>query len=313
MLEANKQSSPFQVYASIRIDPNLVNVKMSQIMYVDILQEILIDGHTAGPGTPSVLIIDVDDRHQLASIKPKGDSVYIAECTPRIKGLHIIAIYWNDQPARENPGILNVIPLSLETYFRIDICNAGFGSRDVLITNPKGLLVPLKIVDNEDGTYNATYAPNDIGRHRININFDNIPNLGNDVDADIDIAIVHNADRTFNIFYTPHKTGKYVVKIKFGEQDISNGDFAVMAGNDDKYNRDRQLTETATSRNTTIQQQLVDFQLFVGANAFHDVSALVRTSTGCIHTPVIRDNQDGTISIKYQLSEVGLHELNLFC
>lgn len=40
--------------------------------------------------------------------------------------------------------------------------------------------------------------------------------------------------------------------------------------------------------------------------------ALIRTPTGRIHTPIIEDNQDGTVSIKYQPSEVGLHELDVF-
>ncbi len=40
--------------------------------------------------------------------------------------------------------------------------------------------------------------------------------------------------------------------------------------------------------------------------------ALVRTPTGKFHTPIIDDNQDGTVSIKYQPSEIGLHELDVF-
>ena len=40
--------------------------------------------------------------------------------------------------------------------------------------------------------------------------------------------------------------------------------------------------------------------------------ALIRTPTGNFHTPIIGDNLDGTVSIKYQPSEVGLHELDVF-
>jgi hypothetical protein len=40
--------------------------------------------------------------------------------------------------------------------------------------------------------------------------------------------------------------------------------------------------------------------------------AVIRTPTGKLHTPTIGDNQDGTVSIKYQPSEVGLHELDVF-
>ena len=38
---------------------------------------------------------------------------------------------------------------------------------------------------------------------------------------------------------------------------------------------------------------------------------MIRTPTGKIHTPLIEDNHDGTVLIKYQPAEVGLHELNV--
>ncbi len=40
--------------------------------------------------------------------------------------------------------------------------------------------------------------------------------------------------------------------------------------------------------------------------------ALIRTPNGKCHTPIVDDNQDGTVSIKYQPSEIGLHELDVF-
>lgn len=42
-----------------RLDANRVNVKMSPIMRANVLQEILIDGQAAGPGSPSVDITDI--------------------------------------------------------------------------------------------------------------------------------------------------------------------------------------------------------------------------------------------------------------
>lgn len=45
---------------------------------------------------------------------------------------------------------------------------------------------------------------------------------------------------------------------------------------------------------------------------FCSLLAVIRTPTGRFHTPIIEDNQDGTVSIKYQPSEVGLHELDVF-
>ena len=50
----------------------------------------------------------------------------------------------------------------------------------------------------------------------------------------------------------------------------------------------------------------------VDLSRLHSRLALIRTPTGKFHTPIIEDNQDGTVSIKYQPSEVGLHELDVF-
>lgn len=46
---------------------------------------------------------------------------------------------------------------------------------------------------------------------------------------------------------------------------------------------------------------------------FHSsIVASIRTPTGRLHAPIIEDNHDGTVSIKYQPAEIGLHELDVF-
>ena len=50
--------SPFRVNIRDRLDANHVNVKMNSTMRANVLQEIVIDGQSAGPGNPSVEITD---------------------------------------------------------------------------------------------------------------------------------------------------------------------------------------------------------------------------------------------------------------
>ena len=86
-------------------------------MRANVLQEILIDGQAAGAGTPSVEISDIhgkvpstsifftdrnvdSGRRKPASIRSRGDGVYVAEFTPQIEGPHHIDIFWSDQPIR---------------------------------------------------------------------------------------------------------------------------------------------------------------------------------------------------------------------
>ncbi|CAM2708294.1 unnamed protein product [Rotaria socialis] len=369
--------SPFRVNVRDRLDANRVNVKMSSTIRANVLQEIIIDGQTAGPGAPSIDITDIHGRRKPASIRPRGEGVYVAEFTPQAEGPHRIDINWSDKPIPQSPfniqvlplfepnkiiidgpGIRNGIPASLETYFRIDTRDAGFEQPDILIKNPEGLLTTSKVINNADGTYKVIYKPNDVGRYLINVNYGGIPvnnspfnvkveptgdptkchisgnginpnlqvgeeysitvdthdagpgavtcrirsTLGNDLDLDI----VDNEDGTYNLFYTPHNPGNYVIKIKFGGQDIPGGDFVVTAGDTHKYIRNQ------TDSFTTSQYRPVDFRLPVGGGKLSDITASIRTPTGKFHTPILDDNLDGTVSIKYQPSEIGLHELDVF-
>ncbi|CAF1686139.1 unnamed protein product, partial [Adineta ricciae] len=59
--EQHVPGSPFHVNVRDRLDASHVNVKMSSTMRANTLQEIVIDGQTAGPGNPS---IDITDSHE---------------------------------------------------------------------------------------------------------------------------------------------------------------------------------------------------------------------------------------------------------
>lgn len=110
-------------------------------------------------------------RRKPASIRPRGEGVYVAKLTSQAEGPHRININWSDQavPQRydlfsfvkineismymfyspfnvkvlphfepnkvtvDGPGICDGLPASLETYFRIDTREAGVENPNVLI------------------------------------------------------------------------------------------------------------------------------------------------------------------------------------
>ena len=49
----------------------------------------------------NTFIIHFIGRRKPASIRPRGDGVYVAEFTPQIEGPHRIDINWSDQPIRQ--------------------------------------------------------------------------------------------------------------------------------------------------------------------------------------------------------------------
>lgn len=49
----------------------------------------------------TTLFFRIIGRRKPASIRPRGEGVYVAEFTPQTEGLHRIDINWTDQPIRQ--------------------------------------------------------------------------------------------------------------------------------------------------------------------------------------------------------------------
>ncbi|RZC35933.1 filamin-A [Asbolus verrucosus] len=65
----------------------------------------------------------------------------------------------------------NGVPASIPTTIKIDTQEAGYGDLDVEILGPDGNPRPVKVSDNGDGTYSATYVPDDCGRYKIDVKY----------------------------------------------------------------------------------------------------------------------------------------------
>ena len=92
-LTLDSLGSPFRVQVRDRLDPNRVNVKMSQTMRANVLQEILIDGQAAGPGSPTVEITDIHGRssslhERIARMATRDRSSLIQRTNERTKERH---------------------------------------------------------------------------------------------------------------------------------------------------------------------------------------------------------------------------------
>jgi hypothetical protein len=48
-----------------------------------------------------IVLMFISGRRKPASIRSRGDGVYVAEFTPQIEGPHRIDIYWSDEPIRQ--------------------------------------------------------------------------------------------------------------------------------------------------------------------------------------------------------------------
>merc|ERR1719462_1014424 len=110
--------------------------------------------------------------------------------------------------------------------------------------------------------------------------------------SDLDIDIMDNRDGTFNIFYTPRAVGTYDIKIKFGGQEIPGGSFTVMAAEESQF-------------------RAVDLLIPI-PGFFDNITANVTMPSGKTAKPNLKDNGDGSITVHYQPTEIGLHQLDIF-
>ncbi|XP_068916696.1 filamin-A isoform X4 [Tenebrio molitor] len=260
----------------------------------------------------------------------------------------------------------NGVPASIPTTIKIDTREAGFGDLDVKILGPDGNPRPVKISDNGDGTYSATYVPDDCGRYKIDVKYDgkevtetpipvqayaignaekckiteglertlfsgesycitvNTENAGTGAvtcrirstsGSDLDINIVDNGDGTVNIYYSVKDADDYTINIKFGGQPIPGGFYTFTAeevSKSEKTSVSHSQTDSVVKKTSSQAKQTfrpLNFDNIPLPSTGGHVTAEIKMPSGTVDKPVIEDNHDGTVSIRYDPREEGLHEL----
>ncbi|XP_037819332.1 filamin-A isoform X3 [Lucilia sericata] len=136
----------------------------------------------------------------------------------------------------------------------------------------------------------------------------------------VDIDVIEK-DGFFDIFYALNDPGDYDVNVKFGGKDIPNGSFSIKAVEStgefaqyiEEHTKVIKTTTTQTSghlvngKDTTYRT--VAFEKFPVPTTGGIVVAEVKMPSGKVDKPVIQDNRDGTVSVKYDPKEEGTHEL----
>ena len=187
--EQNVPGSPFRVYIEDPVDSGKVSVQLPEKpMRVNQPADIIVDGRSAGKADARLDVYDSHGRGKPIPLQAKTDGLYVGTLTPTTEGLHRIDCKWNGTSIPRSPFNVNVLPsfeprkvkvdgpgvrpgvrASLATGFIVDTKEAGVAPLDVNIRDPEGNLVTPTIQNNQDGTYNVNYMPEDIGRYTINV------------------------------------------------------------------------------------------------------------------------------------------------
>ncbi|XP_065219553.1 filamin-A isoform X2 [Planococcus citri] len=250
---------------------------------------------------------------------------------------------------------------SIPTEFGIDTSQAGVGNLDVQVIGPDSQPRKAKVIDNENGTYQVQFTPDDCGLYSIPVKFNGqnvpssplhvqayatgnaneckLPPIHNEVlrsneehkliiDAkkaghgkatcriksisgkDADVKVIDNGDGTFTIYYKLQEPGEYTLNVKFGGQPVPGGLCAFTVKDEEEYLQHVKKYSEQSSVNS-VQEEFRSFTLNnipLPTTGGH-VTAEVKMPSGKVDKPVIEDNRDGTVSLKYEPREEGLHEL----
>lgn len=125
--------------------------------------------------------------------------------------------------------------------------------------------------------------------------------------SDLDINIVDNGDGTVSIFYKVEDAGEYTINIKFGGQTVPGGFYTFMAEESVSKTEQSSVSQSKTSEKKKYRAVNLD-NIPLPSTGGH-VTAEVKMPSGKLDRPIIEDNHDGTVSIKYDPREEGVHEL----
>uniref|UniRef100_A0A0B7BJW7 Calponin-homology (CH) domain-containing protein n=1 Tax=Arion vulgaris TaxID=1028688 RepID=A0A0B7BJW7_9EUPU len=295
----NVPGSPFRVNAGPGVDASKVRVTgpgVSGTTPASLPAPFNVDTRQAGNSDLEVFVKRPDDTYIRPFIQDNTDGTYDVVYTPEDQGVYDITVQYGGQNAPGSPfnvkatptgdaskcritdGRDRTIPVGKETIITVDAAQAGVGKVTCRIRSPSG--------------------------------------------SDIDIDIIDQGDGTFSISFTPQFPGPYTIEIKFGGELVPNGSYTVQAVVEEEYEtflatkvgEDLLTADHVDSVHAVPSQaglfQSVDFTLPVGP-IFNFVSAAVVMPSGKRAYPNIEDNKDGTVTVRYQPTETGLHQLHM--
>ncbi|XP_068218759.1 filamin-A isoform X2 [Palaemon carinicauda] len=387
--DQNIPGSPFKVVVDHSVDASQVVVWGSGLEPGKVRAGVPLTFHVDGSKSGKApLGVDIKTEHgplpKKPDIRDNGDGTYDVTYVPHDEGtMQTANITWGGKPVPGSPFRTRVrppvepnrvkvsgsgvsskgIPASLPTEIVIDTNDAGVGDLQVAVTGPDGHPRKVKVVDNSDGTYSASYVPDDCGKYKVSVKYAdeevghspfpvqafatgkadeckiteginhslnigeeycitvNAKNAGNGAvtcrirstsGSDLDIDIEDNGDGTFSIYYTVKDAGEYTLSVKFGGQPVPDGFYSFTAQSEDEYRQTQtkvnglQRTPSDTSNYRSVELHNIPLPTTGG-----HVTAEVKMPSGRVDNPLIEDNRDGTVSVRYEPKEEGLHELHI--
>uniref|UniRef100_A0A672SL67 Filamin C n=1 Tax=Sinocyclocheilus grahami TaxID=75366 RepID=A0A672SL67_SINGR len=257
--------------------------------------EFTIDACDAGKGLLTVQILDPEGKPKKASIQDNRDGTYTVSYVPDMTGCYTITIKYGGDNIPYSPYNVQAFPTGDASKCLLTVSIRGHGVAESLGPN-------IKIAEETFITVNAKAA----GKGKVTCTV----LTTNGMELDMDVA--ENPDGTFDIYYTAPEPGKYVITIRFGGQHIPKSPFQTTA----LWFVDCLVLSQATDQPVVPRDDtkpmfqplnlVIPFTVQQG-----ELSGEVRMPSGKTARPFIRDNKDGTVTVQFQPTERGLHEMDI--
>ncbi|XP_056101655.1 filamin-C isoform X1 [Rhinichthys klamathensis goyatoka] len=244
--------------------------------------EFTIDARDAGKGLLTVQILDPEGKPKKASIQDNRDGTYTVSYVPDMTGRYTITIKYGGDNIPYSPYNIQALPTGDASKCLLTVSIGGHGVESL---GPN-----IKMAEETFITVDAKAA----GKGKVTCTV----LTPNGIELDMDVT--ENPDGTFDIYYTAPEPGKYVITIRFGGQHIPKSPFQVMATDQPVAPRDD------TKPMFQPLNLVIPFTVQQG-----ELSGEVRMPSGKTARPFIRDNKDGTVTVQFQPTERGLHEMDI--
>uniref|UniRef100_A0A8C7QVN7 Calponin-homology (CH) domain-containing protein n=1 Tax=Oncorhynchus mykiss TaxID=8022 RepID=A0A8C7QVN7_ONCMY len=238
--------------------------------------EFTIDARDAGEGLLTVQILDPEGKPKKATIHDNRDGTYTVSYVPDSTGPYTITIKYGGDEIPYSPYRISALPTGDASKCLLT------GTSCPLFTRRQKTIVSVDAKAAGKGKVTCSVTT--------------------PAGVELDMDVQENRDGTYDIYYTAPEPGKYVITIRFGGQHIPKSPFHV-------------TVSTATKEPVVPSDGMDQFRplnLVIPFSAQQGpITGEVRMPSGKTARPHITDNKDGTITVKFNPTEKGLHEMDI--
>ncbi|CAG7722272.1 unnamed protein product [Allacma fusca] len=295
-------NTPVRMKVLPKVEPEKVKVYgngvSSKGVPASIPVDFIVDATEAGVGDLKVQVMGPDNHPRKLKVTDNGDKTFKITYVPDDCGRYKVSVKYGDKEVPNSP-------IFVQSY-------ATGNAEKCKIT--EGREQNLAIGQEYCITVNAKNAGDGAVTCRIRSTSGN----------DLDIEVEDNNDGTFSIYYTVKDEAEYTLNIKFGGQSVPEGFYTFTAetqsySKEERIDRQRNTVSSTTRRTTTRTGQTTSTATYRPVQLHNiplpttggHVVAEVKMPSGKVDVPIIEDNRDGTVSLRYEPKEEGLHELNV--